>query len=182
MSGEAAVRDENREGKLRAIEAYFEDLQRRSDFLEELDRKGHRSEALLLCCCYIEALGGNLYWPDEGSARNFVRLLQEHGGEELLWHIHPKQLRIGLSGAGSRRQGIGQKLDRVLTEAEGRLYTEDQILALAGSCLTGEELDTLKQNLWRGTLAAVVYSRIRGPLIHELRACEKICSGTSHSD
>lgn len=169
MSGEASEKEENRKAKLQSIEAYFEDLERRSDFLDKLDTKGHRSEGLLLCCCYIEALGGNLYWPDGRSARNFVRLLKEHGGEEVLWHIHPKQLRIGLTDARSKLvQGIGQKLDKVLAGAEGRLCTEEQILTLVEPFLTADELDTLKQNLWRGTLAALVYGRVRGPLVHQL--------------
>lgn len=169
MGEQQSEREQNRRAKLQFIEAYFRDLEQRSDFLLDLIKTDHRAEALLLCGCYIEGLGNNLYWPDERSAWNFIRVLREHGGEEVLGHIHVKQLRNGLADAKSKLvQRIGQKLNGVLTAAEGRLYTEQEILALVEPAITADELETLRRNLWRGTLAALAYRRIRSPLVHEL--------------
>ena len=45
------------------IEAGFNDFEKRVNLLLELNKKGYEDEALLLCCCYIEATG-NLYFRD----------------------------------------------------------------------------------------------------------------------
>lgn len=72
------------------IEAYFADLEEKSRFTLELSENGHRDEALLLCCTYIETLGDFLYWPHQHSRLNFARLLVEHGDVEALALAHPK--------------------------------------------------------------------------------------------
>lgn len=169
MSGKELEKEQNRRAKLRLIKASFEDMKQRIAFLVKLNRTGHKKEALLLCCCYIEGFGNNLYWPDEQSTWNFVRILKEYGGEEVLWHIHAMQLWIGLDEARSKQvRKIGEKLRPLLEKAKGRLYTEEEIVTLAEAALPADDLNTLKRNLWRGTLAALAYNRIRSRLVHKL--------------
>jgi hypothetical protein len=48
---------EESDGKAFFIKAYFDDLEQRIAFLRELQAAEHENEALMLCCCYIEALG-----------------------------------------------------------------------------------------------------------------------------
>jgi hypothetical protein len=167
MSGEEFQKEKIRKAKLSAIERFFEKWEQRVGFLLELFASGHEEEALLLACCYIEALGNALYWDARGSNYNFVRVLKEHSGEERFQHIHPQQLRIGLAEARQKRvQKIGNTLDKVLGKFDRKLYTEDEILALLSSHVDASELEELKQNLWRGTLAAFAYQRIRSEHVH----------------
>ena len=169
MGREQMENQHNREAKLQFIQGSFDDLRRRSDLLVELIRTNHEDEAYLLCVCYIEGLGNNLYWPEERSKWNFVRALKEYGGEEVLWHVHPKQLRLALADAMSKRlRSIGEKLNEGLAKAEGRLYSEDEIFTLIAPALSEDEAETLRQNLWRGSLAALAYERIRSQLVHNL--------------
>jgi len=174
MGKEEMENQYNREAKLEFIRAFFDDLRRRSDFLVELVRTDQADEAHLLCVCYIEGLGNNLYWPEQRSKWNFVRVLKEYGGEEALWYVHPKQLRRALADAMSQRlRSIGEKLNDDLAKAEGKLYNEEEMFTLIAPALAEDEAKMLRQNLWRGSLAALAYERIRSQLVHNL--------GTGHS-
>ena len=148
------------------IEADFDNLERRADLLLRLKKMGFEEEALLLCCCYIEGMG-NLYFGGGGRQLNFYRILKNFGGEEMLMHIHPKQLWIGLRTA-KNLQTIGQKIGITLRKVEKKLYTEEDVLALVAHLLNKEEMTKLKDNLWRGTLAALAYKEFRSPAVHEL--------------
>jgi len=148
------------------IEAGFNDLQRRAEFLLRLREAGFEEEALLLCCCYIEAMG-NLYFQGGGKQSNFYRILKSFGGEEVLIYIHPKQLWIDFISDKNFRQ-IGKKSGVTLRKAENRLYTEEETITLVANLLNKEEMTKLKKNLWRGTLAALAYEWFRKPAVHEL--------------
>ena len=148
------------------IEADFNALEKRANSLLKLKKLGCEEEALLLCCCYIEAMG-NLYFRGGGRQLNFYRILKNFGGEEVLMYIHPKQLWIGLRSAKNLRE-IGQKIGVTLKKAEKKLYTEEEALALVAHLLNKEEMTKLRDNLWRGTLAALAYKEFRNPAVHEL--------------
>lgn len=75
------------------IAAYFNDLEIRVAFLNELYAMGRRDEALLLCCRYIEALGSRLYPEQKSKAKNYCSILIQHGGNEIWQMIHPKQIK-----------------------------------------------------------------------------------------
>jgi len=148
------------------IEAGFNDFEKRVNLLLELNKKGYEEEALLLCCCYIEAMG-NLYFRDGGREYNFYRALKNFGEEEVFTYIHLKQLWIGLRSAKSLRE-IGQKIGVTLRKAANKLLTHEEILALVAHLLNKEEMTKFNDNLWRGTLAALAYERFRNPAVHEL--------------
>lgn len=150
------------------IEAGFNDFEEEVILLLELNKKGYEDEALLLCCCYIEALG-NLYFRDGGRGYNFYRILKDYGGEDVLMHIHPKQLWIGLRSARRKDvQEIGQKIGGALKNVKENLYTKDEALTLVAHMLNKKEMKKLRDNLWRGTLAALAYMHLRNPAVHEL--------------
>ncbi len=148
------------------IEAGFNDLERRAGFLLRLKEMGFEQESLLLCCCYIEAMG-NLYFQSNGRQLNFYRILKDFGGEEVFIYIHPKQLWIGLIAAMNLRK-IGKKIGVTLRKAEKKLYTEEEALTLVAKLLNKEEMRKLKANLWRGSFAALAYEWFRNPSVHEL--------------
>ena len=164
---------EDRQTKLQFIKAFFKEMEQRTAFLHDLFRNRHRDEALLLCCCYIEGIGNYFFYPDKGSRENFVRILKKYSGNELFWHIHPKQLQRGFADArSSRLRNLGKKLDAMFTGTERRLYSENEILKLANPVLAEDELKTLTDSLWRGTFAAIAYERIRNEAVHRLGAVD----------
>lgn len=158
--------DQNQGEEWAMIEASFGDLEKRANLLSKLKEMGFEEEALLLCCCYIEAMG-NLYFRGGGGQLNFYRILKNFGEEEMPMHIHPKQLWVGLRSAKNLRE-ISQKIGVTLKKAEKKLYTEEEALALVAHLLNKEEITKLRDNLWRGTLAALAYKEFRNPAVHEL--------------
>lgn len=176
------MRDEDIKAKASSIDAYFDDLRQRVDLLPKLYAAGYENEALLLCCCYIEGLGSSLYWREEASAHNFVRILEEHGSEEILWHIHPRQLLDALEEkAKSLYSRIGDKLVTIFVTDENALRTKEEIVALVNDQLKlrDEDMQRLTNQLWRGTLANLVYSDIRSLLVHRLGARPILLSRTT---
>ena len=150
------------------IRAGLDDLKKRVDLLPRLKDKGFEEEALLLCCCYIEAIG-NVYYRQNRTQYNFCRILREFGQVDVLHQIHPKQLWIGLkSSRSSNLQRIGHAIGGTLKRAQRRLYSEAEILGLVGGMLGKEDTIRLKDNLWRGTLAALAYQHLRNPAVHEM--------------
>jgi hypothetical protein len=174
------MQDEDIKAKASFIEAYFDDLRQRIDLLPQLHAGEYENEALLLCCCYIEGLGSSLYWPHEASARNIVRILEEHGSEEMLWHIHPRQLLSALEeGVPKLYQRINDRLAAAFATDQDALRTKEEVVALVKDQLTVEEMQQLKNHLWRGTLANLIYSNIRSPLVHRLGASPLLLSKTT---
>jgi hypothetical protein len=173
---------QNADSKVKAsfIEAYFDDLKQRVDLLPNLYAEGYTNEALLLCCCYIEGLGASLYWPDEASARNFVRILEEYGSEEMLSYIHPRQLLSVLEArVPTLYQRISDRLAAAFATSQDALRTREEVVTLMHHQLTHEETQHLKNHLWRGTLASLVYSNLRSPLVHRLGASPILLSQTT---
>jgi hypothetical protein len=158
--------EENQKEEWAIIQAGFNDLEKRTKLLPKLKKIGFEEEALLLCCCYIEAMG-NLYFRKEGNQHNFYYILKKFGGEEPLIYIHPKQLWIGLISTKNLR-GIGEKIGITLKGAKKKLYTEEQALTLVANLLNKKEMTKLRSNLWRGTLAVLAYEWFRNPAVHEL--------------
>ncbi len=157
---------------LKFIEPYFRDLERRAVFLPQLRQMGYRGDALLLCCCYIEAMG-NIFYGGNRNQYNFFRVLKEYSGEGVLIQILPKQLWLGLKHAGGKNLSrIGKKIEGVLKKHRKKFYRENEILALVNSTLNPTETEKLKKNPWRGTLASAAYMHLRNPLVHEMGGVE----------
>jgi len=74
------------------IGAYFDSLDTKIAFLKQLHQDDHRDEALILCCCYTEALGSQKYPSSDSKAKNYAKILEEEGGNPLFSLVHPRQL------------------------------------------------------------------------------------------
>ncbi len=160
--------DSDRDYYIKLIESGLKSLEAKTDFLGELFKDGRKDEALTLCCCYIEAAGNNRYGKDN-NRKHFVKILKEHGGEEVLSVIHPKHMKDKLLELKGLKI-IGGKVAGVLVKAFGHLYTDEEMINLSMPVLDQSELTKLSKNLWRGTLAAIVYEDIRSPLVHRAMA------------
>lgn len=160
--------DPNREAKLGFIEAFFDDLDDKIAFLRGLRERGRADEAFLLCCCYIDGLGNSLFPGERSSKRCFVRVLERHGGEEVLALIHPKILCESLAEMGKHARAVLGQVRSPLRDAEGAVYTRAEMLAMLRSNLSDADRSWLEDNLWRGTLAVLAYRTIRSPFVHGL--------------
>ncbi len=152
------------------IEPGFTELEEKTEFLGELFRGRHKDEALTLCCCYIEAAGNKYYTEAYTNQENFVNIIKEFGGEEVLSAIHPIHLKDALPAKDNQIQLIIEKVEETLNNLVGQLYTDEELEELCEPHLDISEMETLKRNLWRGTLAAIVYVYIRSELVHRVGA------------
>jgi len=160
--------DKNLQAKMKFIKAFFDDLDSKIAFLYELYNNGHRDEARVLCSCYIDWLASALYWPEERNNFNFVRILKEHGGEEIFPYIHPKMLEDALLKKAKSNKWIAicNKMSPALQQARGRFYDEQEIIDLLSPLLNNSEIEDVKKELWRGTFAAIVYAQVRNLSVH----------------
>lgn len=159
--------DDDLKAKVEFIKTFFDDLDKKIAFLDELYSNSRRDEARVLCSCYIDWLASALYWPEERNNFNFVRILKEYGAEEIFSFIHPKMIEASLSKKASEKWiAIHKKTSPVFQEALGRLYDEHEIIALLSSVLNNEEIEDIKKELWRGSFAAIVYSEVRNVSVH----------------
>ena len=164
--------EENQRAKLKSISAFFDNLDMKIKFLVELANSGHRDEAFLLCCCYIDWLGLG-FWPNEGSHFSFVHVLTEYGGEEVLLCIHPKMLEEALAELKGKWAGVVlKKVLPIFRQSRGKVYNQDDMIGLLYPKLTTNEQARLKGHFWRGTLAAIIYSKIRSPAVHQFGALD----------
>lgn len=170
--------EEKHQAKMSFIGVYFDDLDAKINYLDELYETGHRDEARVLCSCYIDWFASALYWPWSEKKNNFyfVKILKEHGGDEIFLRIHPQMLEDALreKANGPKWTAICNKTSAALQHARGRLYNEQEIIDLLSSLLNNTEIDDVKKELWRGTFAAIVYLKIRIPSVHGLGTPDEI--------
>ena len=134
---------ETKQDMLFFIASYYEELEQKITFLKKLFKEGHENEASLPCCCYIEGFGSNYYSLDKGSCYNFFRILKEYGGNDIFWHIHPKQLKIEFAKNTDLKK-ILEKIKLPSPNSDQRLYSENGLLKMISSKLNTKEI---KKNL-----------------------------------
>ncbi len=151
------------------IQAYFDDLEKRIAFLKELYEGNHSDEALLLCCCYIEALGSRQYDDPNRKAKNYYRILEEFSGNNLFTLIHPKQLRNVLKDKPLFKPNITQ-IDKIIDGFGKELILQKVVSDSLSPVITVNQLNWLNDNLFKGTMAAISYEGVRSELVHDISA------------
>jgi hypothetical protein len=154
------------DAKLGFINAYFEDMQKKAKFTRHLQESGRPEEALLLCCVYIETLGNYSNYRCSRNRENFCRVLITHEARPRFALIHPRALLRSLSGSGSDLSAIAGKIVDALEPHVTELLENREVLQLIEARLRPDERPILEAQLWRGSLAAIVYQMIRSPAIH----------------
>ncbi len=164
----SSVAEENQKAKIEFIDAFFDDYDNKANYLRELYKTDRRDEARILCACYIDGLASALCWPDERSNYNYVAILRAHGGNEIFAYIHPKMLDDALNKLSEQRKWkkIFPTISDKLKVADRRLYEEHEILELLAPHLNAAELELVRKEFWRGTFAAIIYSRFRVSAVH----------------
>jgi hypothetical protein len=163
------ISEEDQTAKMEFIRAFFDDFDKKADYLEELYNSDHRDEARILCSCNIDSLASALYWPDERTNFNYVKCLEEHCGKDIFSHIHPKMFDEAvhkLSKRSSKWATIHASISGTLQGADKKLYGEREIIDLLSPLLNKLEMGDIKRELWRGTFAAIVYDQFRISAVH----------------
>lgn len=146
---------------------YFDKWAQRLAFLDQLAASDHADEALLLACCYIDALANNLYPGDEGSHRKFVRVLSEHSDNPVFATVYPHQvLEFLASKNASWAKQFHNRLASHLKGLVGPLLDEDAFLDALQPPLNAQECEQLRRHLWRGSIASVLYTHVRSEAVH----------------
>lgn len=148
------------------IKAYFDDLQRRVSFLPELYAMGRRNEALMLTCCYIEALGTRRF-RHESKIRNYCQILCEYGGFECWRLIHPKLIQSLICSKPLFAKGL-EELCAEIQSSGTELIEPGELLARLSPKVQDVHREWLRENGFRASIAAIGYDRIRSELVHDI--------------
>lgn len=160
------------------IVAYYEDLQKRIVFLAELYGMGRKDEALMLCCCYIEALGTRRS-GEFRKAKSYCTVLIEEGENPRWGLIHPKQLKNVLAENGLFRSDMGV-LESLIDKFGAQLVERAEVHARLEPFLNARQQAWLKDCLFKATLANISYERIRSELVHDISGAPISFSETSY--
>jgi hypothetical protein len=162
---------ENNDFELEALSAFCEDWNRRIVFLDELFRQGRADESLILCCCYIEAIGTWFYDAGSNGEETFARALLRHGEKEIFDRINPVRLLDALRQKEDSPQWsiLLNRLAPVLARFKDGFYPSNEITRACRSALTSEEFAALDDFLWKGALAG---------LAHKVTKCEEVHNGS----
>ena len=164
--------------KIFMIQAYFDDLEKRIDFLKELYNGHHADEALMLCCCYIEALGSRQYHDSNRKAKNYYRILVEFSGNNIFAFVHPKQLKNVLKDKKLFKPNIGQ-IDPIIDGFGKELIPQQEVSDRLAPVVTEKQMNWLNDNLFKGTMAAISYDRVRSDLVHDISTSNLTFSETT---
>lgn len=159
--------NDNEADKAFMIQAYFDDLEKRIAFLKELYNRDHTDEALMLCCCYIEAIGSRQYHDSYRKAKNYCRILEEYSGNKIFALIHPKQLRTVLMNKKLFYRSITQ-VGSIIDGFGKDLILQKTVSDSLSPVINGDQLNWLNDNLFKGTMAAISYERVRSELVHDI--------------
>ena len=149
----------------------FEVLHKNIGSLMTLNDNGHDEEARLLCVVYIDRLANWLQYPEKGSAQRFSRALMKYGGNERLFSlILPKWLMKVLpwsSAPGGLKRAKVALAAAIASLSPDEMFPLDEFLNYVRPQLPAAQVTWLERDVWRGSIAYLVYRRVRVPGVHE---------------
>lgn len=145
----------------------LDELSERIDHLKELKKSSRHQEAFILCLVYIDQLASECYGNgEERNKQNFCQALRELGNDPLFSKIHSREL---MEQAQQFKPEVVPALKDLVEDSPSHLICEKEVRnRIAASKLPLEIEKCLSDNLWRASVAAVVYKRLRCSAVHEL--------------
>lgn len=140
------------ETKRLLIEAYWDDVAERVEYLDELVRRGRFTEALTLCATYVDGLAGVLGAPGTKNGPAFCAALRAHEPSPYFALIHPLQAIRETGSMGGTWPVISSRLSSVFPGPDYQLLSEEDFTAAVRGSLTPVELAELVPELWRASL------------------------------
>jgi hypothetical protein len=163
------MNDEDRLAKLAFITAYFDDMADRVTYLTFLWQEQRQDEALTLCCCYIDAIGGQLYWDIDSSAHTFTKVLLELGCQkDLLWHSGLALARWLRKSKREDLRQIAKTLGALPPDELSILRTAPDLETYLARHIGHNYFGKVRNVLWRASIAYVCYEYLRNPFVHRM--------------
>jgi hypothetical protein len=143
------------------IDAYWDEVQDRVNYLPSLMEAGRYSEVMTLCATYLEGVAHALV---STAAREETALASEaeaHASDPFLSLVHPQQLvrvatqLMGISAATAK--GFAMIFDA----QEPRLLFEDQAVDIVRATLPPSEATMVERVMWKCTVAYIIYDFMR---------------------
>lgn len=159
---------ENHDLELEMLGSLCEEWDRRISFLPELFALGHTDESLILCCCYIAAIGNWLGKPGSDEKEAFTRALLRYGDNDLFGRVNPRRLTEAFQQLEEVRRpaDFHGRLRGCLDTLKDQFYPWEEIAPVYRSVLSDEEFDALREYFWIGTFACHAYSITRCEGVH----------------
>lgn len=162
--------DENERAKRDFINSFHSRAEERLAFLPRLFSDGHREEAKTLCLSYIDSFSQWLEWPRDKSGQNFVKAVVSFGGDSVMGLVHPLQAIRAFHQMKPFWKGIATRIEGIFTGPNYELLEQSEFLLRLAPSMSTDELTKVKEELWRTTMAAIAYFRLRNPSIHSFGA------------
>ncbi len=160
--------------KRELITAFFGDAEERAAYLLDLHANGRAAEAATLCLVYIDSFSQWLFWPRSRTGQNFVEALVDHGGDSEFALIHPLAAIRAFETMKGQWKNFATKLRSHFPGPGYSLFEKDDFLTEVTADFSEREAKFLGVELWRGTIASVVYARLRNPSVHSFRRAAEI--------
>jgi len=148
------------------IEKYFESIERRIAYLDEMVNDQHTDEAFLLCSVYIESLA-NRFYQDYSNAKGFCCALIELTGNELFSLIHPKQLLNKLEKNKLFNNNLDE-IKKILDPLQNKLIPLKIINKSLLKVFNEDQIIWLNEYGFKGSMAMIAYERIRCEAVHDM--------------
>jgi len=159
------------------IEAYFDDLEERIEFLNQLNQGGRKDEALMLCCCYIEAIGSRKYYHSDRKGKNFAKILEKASENTLFSMIHPAKL-LGVLKCIKLFKKDLVKIEPLIEKYGKTLQSQEEVLSNLQPVMSPAQITWCGDNFFKGTIAAITYDLVRSELVHDISIGEVTFSET----
>jgi hypothetical protein len=158
--------EENQKAKREVIGGFFEEAEARVAFLVELAQTGHEAEAMTLCLTYIDSFAQWLRWPASSSARNFVEALMQFGGNPLMALAHPLEAILAFRHMKAPWPGLADRIQDVFANPPYELLATAAFVDALRIRLTSTEIEQVRREMWRTTIANLVYQHLRNASVH----------------
>jgi hypothetical protein len=163
------------EAKEDLMKAYFDKALERVAFVEKIAAEGRHVESLTLCLVYLDGLSQLLSWPGGEAGRNFVETLCSYDQAGFLSLIHPVQLIRAFDAMKGPWPSRARSLEgRYSGPPYSLMSCSEASNAIGETFASNNEVAEVFRELWRGTLAAVVYHWMRNPSVHGFGGAQRI--------
>ena len=155
---------ENQKAKREAIEGFFDESEARVGFLAELTQAGHEAEAMTLCLTYIDSFSQWLRWPASSTGRNFVEAMVQFSGDSLMALAHPLHAMRSFRRMKAPWPDLADRIEAVFANPPYELLPTTAFVDTLG--LAGTEIEQVRREIWRTTIANLVYQHLRNASVH----------------
>jgi hypothetical protein len=149
--------------------AFFEEFEEKINRLKILNDADFEDEAKTLCLVYIDRLASGKYFDgqDGNSKKNFCRALRELSSDQFFSAIHPNKLLETVQNSRFKAK-FTQPVKLFIQNHVGCFLIVDEIRQeFQKYSLSQEETDSFFNELWRASVAAICYERVRNSAIHD---------------